>query len=76
MINKEKKNKVQNLLSKRNELLNGSVHQENEEICKRNKQIILDHLSGISERSGNMKRVKMWKIKQRVCPKQKTKIGI
>ena len=71
LTNQENKSKVQNLLSKRKEMSKGSVDEEiTEEICKRNKQIILEQISGMSDTSGNMNRVKMWKIKQRVCPKR------
>ena len=62
---------VQNLLTKRNEMPKGSVDKEiTEEICRRNKETILEKIGGMSYTSGNMNRVKMWKIKQRVCPKR------
>ena len=40
-----------------------------EEICERNKRLILEQVSAMSDTSGNMNRIKMWKIKQKVCPK-------
>jgi hypothetical protein len=39
-----------------------------EEIYKRNRRLIIEQTGEMSDASGNMTRLKMWKVKQRVCP--------
>ena len=38
-------------------------------ICEKNRKIILDQISCTADLSGNLSRLKMWKVKQKVCPK-------
>ena len=57
-------NKIPNCFSRK-----ATDDEITEEICERNKQIILQQISNMSDSSGNMSRIKMWKIKQKVCPK-------
>ena len=39
-------------------------------IFERNKQIIVDQVANMTDNACNLSRIKMWKIKQKVCPKQ------
>ena len=41
-----------------------------DKIYERNRQIIIDQVASMTDTACNLSRIKMWKIKQRVCPKQ------
>ena len=45
------------------------INEITEEICARNKRGIMEQISEMSDTSGHFSRLKMWKIKQRLCPK-------
>ena len=67
MTEKKDNSNVQNLLSRRNN--NKDDDEITEEICARNKRVIMEQISEMSDTSGHFSRLKMWKIKQRLCPK-------
>ena len=62
--NQPKKCKVQELLSN-----NKSDDEITEEIYLRNKSKIIEQIGEMSDHTGNMTRLKMWKVKNKVCPK-------
>ena len=41
-----------------------------EQIYERNRKIIIDQVGGMVDTSCNLSRIKMWKVKQKVCPKK------
>ena len=57
-----KKNKVQELLSNKK-----SDEEITEEIYLRNKSKIIEQIGEMSDHTGNMTRLKMWKVKNKVC---------
>ena len=74
ITNQKYSDKVQDLLSEKS---SPEVDQQiTEEIYKRNKQVIIEQITEMSDQSGNMTRLKMWKIKQKVCPKRTTSVPV
>jgi hypothetical protein len=47
-----------------------------EEIYKRNNNIILEEVNAIADTKGNMSRLQMWKVKQRICPKYENNVPV
>ena len=47
-----------------------------EEICQRNKSRIIEQIGNMSDNTGNMSRLKMWKIKSKVCPKNSSSVPV
>ena len=68
LTNKDSKNKIQELLSKREDKSNDK--QITDEICQRNKQMIIEHIGDMSDTCGKMTKIKVWKIRQKLCPKK------
>ena len=68
-----KQSNTQNILTSTNRI---SDDQISEEIFERNRRVILDQISEMSDSSGNMSRVKMWKIKQKLCPKNSDSVPV
>ena len=56
------------LLSKREDKSNDK--QITDEICQRNKQMIIEHIGDMSDTCGKMTKIKVWKIRQKLCPKK------
>ena len=69
---------VQRLLSKRNGSCDNTVIdvEITEKIYERNRNIILDQVHEMSDQSGNMSRINMWKIKQKVHPKYEASVPV
>ena len=71
------KNKDEQYISKlidKKRVVNGqeeeSIEKElSEKIFEKNRKIILEQVGGMVDNTSNLSRIKMWKIKQRVCPK-------
>ena len=74
LTNKDSTNKIQELLSKRKDISNDK--QITEEICLRNKKMIIEQIGEMSDTCGKMTRIKMWKIRQKVCPKKNSIIPV
>ena len=74
---KKHKNKVDIYISKLIEKKRLAKDHENliiekeiaEKIFERNRKVILDQVGDMVDNSSNMSRLKMWKVKQKVCPK-------
>ena len=72
--NKSEKN-IQQLLDKRTQLVQSTpevVATENliaEQIWEKNRSIIIEQISEMTDETCNLSRVKMWKVKQKVCPR-------
>ena len=47
-----------------------------EEIFVKNRQLILEQVSGMSDTASNLSRIKMWKVKQNICPKFEVNIPV
>ena len=69
---------VQSLLSDRlHDPSNSDIEKEiTEKITQRNRNLILEQVSGMADTSGNLSRLKMWKIKQRICPKYEMNVPV
>ena len=67
--------KIQELYQKRSKLMKSAQEMTPndreiaEKIFERNRSIIVQQISDMSDASSNFSRVKMWKVKQKVCPK-------
>ena len=76
ITDKKENDDIQKLLTNR---LNGN-EVENDEISnliyERNRKLIMDQINSTADMSGNLSRVKMWKVKQKVCPKVKNSVPI
>ena len=70
ITSKQKDDKIQKLISLRRED-NSTINEEeiSNLISERNRKIILDQVSCSADLTGNLSRLKMWKVKQKVCPK-------
>ena len=68
--NKKEDIEIQKLLNKKKGCDDPRVDQEIcEKIHERNRKNIMEQIHEISDKGGNMSRIKMWKLKQKVCPK-------
>ena len=61
-------------LINKNRIVNEQEKEEmkkaiSEKIFVKNRNIILDQIGGMVDNSSNLSRIKMWRIKQKVCPK-------
>ena len=74
ITNNASQSKIQELLSKRNPEENDE--EITEEICQRNRRLILEQIGNMSDMTGNMSMMKMWKVKQKVCPKNATSVPV
>ena len=75
---KKEDDDIQKLLANR---LNGNEDELNQDkisnlIYERNRKLIMDQINSTADMSGNLSRVKMWKVKQKVCPKVKNSVPI
>ena len=69
VTNKKEEMFVQNLLSGNN-LEDPNIDKEiAEKIYERNRNLIFEQVNAMTDTRGNMSRIKMWKIKQKVSPK-------
>ena len=68
--------KIQNLLSSGSNSGQSLDEEITEEICDRNRRIILDQITEMSNSNGDICRIKMWKIKQKLCPKDSNSVPI
>ena len=70
-----KDKQIQELYEKRSQAEQGSLEVTeidcllSERIFERNRALIVEQINEMSDSSSNLSRVKMWKIKQKVCPK-------
>ena len=74
---KHKEDKIQKLITNRrneNESLNDD--EISELISVRNRKVILEQVSGTADLSGNLSRLKMWKLKQKICPKIENSVPV
>ena len=61
---------IQNLLNKKKNVDDPEIDQEIcEKIYENIRNKIMEQIHEMTDRGGNMSRVKMWKIKQKVCPR-------
>jgi hypothetical protein len=68
ITSQKKESKVEELLSMRKS--DGDDEEIAEEIYKRNKALIIEQIGNMSDHTGNKNRLKIWKVKQKVCPKK------
>ena len=47
-----------------------------EKIAERNKRIIIEQIQEMTDPTGNLSRIKMWKIRQRVCPRNENNVPV
>ena len=76
-INTKKKKEdgvIHNLLEQRKLADDISRNQIEDQLAnknfEKNRQMIIDQVGGMVDNGCNLSRIKMWKVKQRVCPKQ------
>ena len=67
-VSGQKDEKIQKLI---NQNINGRKNEEEicEEVYKKNRDKVISQVNDLSEGTGNMSRVKFWKMKNRMCPK-------
>ena len=80
--NTHKKSEV-NIIMERQTLLQPGSEEflENEsliaeKIAERNKRIIIEQIQEMTDPTGNLSRIKMWKIRQRVCPRNENNVPV
>ena len=78
ILNTNQDKYVQSLLSDRlHDPSNSDIEKEiTEKITQRNINLILEQVSGMADTSGNLSRLKIWKIKQRICPKYEMNVPV
>lgn len=47
-----------------------------EKIAEQNKRIIIEQIQEMTDPTGNLSRIKMWKIRQRVCPRNENNVPV
>ena len=82
-INRKKTDEELNILKliEQNRFTNGLVNEINkkkisDKIFEKNRKIIIDQVGEMIDNMSNLSRIKMWKVKQKVCPKVNTNYAI
>ena len=67
--------KIQELFNKRNELIKNSQSLSEsdqllaDQIYDKNRLLIIDQVTIMNDSAGNFSQIRMWKVKQKICPK-------
>ena len=64
------------MLIQNNQDMTENDEQISEQIYQKNRSLIIEQIGAMSDSSNNLSRIKMWKIKQKVCPRYEVDIPV